>query len=46
MKHMPGTPNIAGIIGLGKAAEMISYYGYDQIKKDEDQLKNGCYLME
>ncbi len=31
-KHEPGTPNIAGILGLGVAAEWINYIGYEQIQ--------------
>lgn len=30
-KHEPGTPNVAGILGLGVAAEWINYVGYDEI---------------
>ena len=30
-KHEPGTANIAGILGLGIAAEWINYIGYDEI---------------
>jgi len=32
VKHEAGTPNIAGILGLGVAAEWINYIGYDEIK--------------
>jgi cysteine desulfurase/selenocysteine lyase len=32
-KHEVGTPNIAGILGLGVAAEYINYIGYDKIEK-------------
>jgi cysteine desulfurase/selenocysteine lyase len=31
MKHEPGTPNIAGILGFGVAAEWINYIGYEEI---------------
>jgi len=31
LKHESGTPNIAGILGLGVAAEWINYVGYDAI---------------
>ena len=44
MKHEPGTPNIAGILGLGVAAEWINYIGYDfidnRIKEIENNLRN------
>jgi len=29
--HEPGTPNIAGVLGLGVAAEWINFVGYDNI---------------
>jgi cysteine desulfurase/selenocysteine lyase len=32
-KHEVGTPNIAGILGLGVAAEYIKYIGYDEMIK-------------
>ena len=32
-KHEVGTPNIAGILGLGVAAEYTNYMGYDGMKK-------------
>ena len=32
-KHEVGTPNIAGILGLGIAAEWIKFIGYDVIQK-------------
>jgi len=32
-KHEVGTPNIAGILGLGVAAEYINYIGYDEMVK-------------
>ena len=32
-KHEVGTPNIAGILGLGVAAEWINFIGYDKIDK-------------
>ena len=32
-KHEVGTPNIAGILGLGVAAEWINFIGYDNITK-------------
>jgi len=32
-KHEVGTPNIAGILGLGVAAEYTNYIGYDEMKK-------------
>jgi len=32
-KHEVGTPNIAGILGLGVAAEYINYIGYDEMIK-------------
>ena len=31
-KHEVGTPNIAGILGLGVAAEWLRYIGYDKMK--------------
>ena len=33
IKHEPGTPNIAGILGLGVACEWINYIGYEEIQK-------------
>lgn len=36
-KHEVGTPNIAGILGLGVAAEWIKFTGYDNIA---ESLKN------
>ncbi len=30
-KHEPGTPNVAGILGIGVAAEWINYMGYSRI---------------
>lgn len=35
-KHEPGTPNTAGIIGFGAAADLINYEGYDRIRYLED----------
>jgi cysteine desulfurase/selenocysteine lyase len=32
-KHEVGTPNIAGILGLGVAAEYINYIGYNEMVK-------------
>jgi len=32
-KHEVGTPNIAGILGLGVAAEWLKYIGYDKMKQ-------------
>ena len=32
-KHEVGTPNIAGILGLGVAAEWINFVGYDRINE-------------
>lgn len=32
-KHEAGTPNIAGILGLGIASEWINFVGYDVIRK-------------
>ena len=32
-KHEVGTPNIAGILGLGVAAEYINWIGYDKMKE-------------
>ena len=32
-KHEVGTPNIAGILGLGVAAEYIKFLGYDKISE-------------
>jgi len=37
LKHESGTPNIAGILGLGVAAEWIKFIGYDNIA---DRLKD------
>lgn len=34
-KHEPGTPNIAGIVGFGVAAELINYVGYNKIAEAE-----------
>lgn len=38
LKHEPGTPNIAGIIGMGTAAELINYVGYSNIHEWEDTV--------
>jgi len=40
IKHEPGTPNIAGILGLGVAAEWINYIGYDEIKSQLSRVQN------
>ena len=32
-KHEVGTPNMAGILGLGRAAEWMNYLGYENFKK-------------
>jgi len=39
-----GTPNIAGVIGFGKAIDYIGAIGYDNIHKQEITLKK--YLIE
>lgn len=49
-KHEPGTPNIAGIIGMGVAAEWINYVGYDEISKKITEIsgwliKEGLYKV-
>ena len=33
-KHQAGTPNTASIIGMGVAAELIKFYGYDDIQRE------------
>lgn len=43
-KHEPGTPNIAGIIGTGIAAEWIKFVGYDNINDKLSSIHN--YLKE
>ena len=35
-----GTPNIAGIIGMGKAFDYLEKIGFDSIKKHEQELKS------
>jgi selenocysteine lyase/cysteine desulfurase len=37
-KHSPGTPNIAGIIGMGVAAELLTYMGFDKIKQEQTRV--------
>lgn len=37
-KHEVGTPNIAGILGLGVAAEYISYIGYNEMARHFNKL--------
>lgn len=39
-KFEAGTPNIAGVIGLGKALEYIESIGYDTIAQHENDLLN------
>ncbi len=39
-KFEAGTPNIAGVIGLGKALEYVSKLGYDAIHHHEAELLN------
>lgn len=39
-KFEAGTPNIAGVIGLGKALEYVSKIGYDAIHEHETELLN------
>lgn len=43
-KHEPGTPNIAGIIGTGIAAEWIKYVGYKAIVKRIDEVHGHLIL--
>jgi cysteine desulfurase/selenocysteine lyase len=43
-KHEPGTPNVAGMLGLGVAAEWINYIGYDTIA-ERIRTVNG-YLVD
>lgn len=38
MKHEAGTPNIAGMIGMGVAAEWINYTGYNTIGNKIDKV--------
>ena len=42
-KHEPGTPNIAGIIGLGTACELVAY-DRDKIVAKEHEIET--YLLE
>ena len=37
-KHSPGTPDTAGIIGIGVAAEIINYDSYSQIQLAESEV--------
>ncbi|OEK04697.1 aminotransferase class V-fold PLP-dependent enzyme [Roseivirga misakiensis] len=43
-KHEGGTPNIAGVIGLGAAIDFINEVGYDQIGAHTHDLTN--YALE
>ena len=38
IKHEVGTPNIAGILGLGVAAEWLRFIGYEEMKKHFSDL--------
>ena len=42
-KHEPGTPNTAGIIGFGVAADLIQYEGYEKIKYQENSVCQQLY---
>lgn len=42
-KFEAGTPNIAGVIGFGKAIDYINQIGYDKIEEHEIELKK--YFM-
>ena len=49
LKHESGTPNIAGILGLGVAAEWIKFTGYDNIAerlKDIEQWLSEAGLFD
>jgi len=39
IKHEPGTPNIAGVLGMGVAAEWINYVGYEEIQKQIQRVQ-------
>ncbi len=43
-KFEPGTPNIAGIIGLGRAIDYLYDIGFDEIRKKEVEI--GKYALE
>ena len=43
-KFEAGTPNVAGVIGLGRAIDYLQALGFDQIEKHEQAL--GKYALE
>ena len=43
LKHESGTPNIAGILGLGVAAEYIKFIGYDNIADRLKEIERWLY---
>lgn len=43
LKHEPGTPNTAAIIGFGVAADLINYEGYDRISYQEDCVNDQLF---
>lgn len=44
-KHSPGTPNIAGIIGMGVAAELLTFVDFDEIHAQEIRVANELYAQ-
>lgn len=42
-KHEAGTPNTAGLIGFGVAADLINYQGYNRISYQEDCVNDQLF---
>ncbi len=42
-RYEAGTPNVAGVIGLGAAADFITSIGYEEIERREKELTSKLY---
>ena len=44
-RHEPGTPNVASIIGIGVAAELLTFVDFDEIHAQELRVINELYAQ-